>query len=81
VLSSHVRTALEDLAVSLYGDGLQGGDIGVLELPADPEAEPIRLTIYRRDYAALDAMATRTPPQQKRQVVVRLLPGLAPWPF
>lgn len=84
LLGNHLRTALEDQAVALLGQGLKGGDIGVFELPADPETEPLRLTVYRPldpDYTLLDAMAILTGRQRKRQAVVTTLPLLPPWPY
>lgn len=84
VLGSHLRAELEDLSVLLYGSGLAGNDIGVLELPPDPRVEPLRLTIYRpddRDYAALQRMVRRVGRQQKPQRVVGTLTALPPWPY
>lgn len=84
VLGNALRAELEDLSVILYGDGLQGGDIGVVELPADPATEPIRLTIFRpvdREFPLLDALAIRVGRQQKRQWEVTTLPSVPPWPY
>jgi NgoFVII-like restriction endonuclease len=83
-MGTYLRAALEDQSIAQYGDGLQGGDIGILELPADPVRSPIRLTIFRPpdpEFSILDGMAVRTGRQQKRQAVVTTLPLLPPWPY
>jgi hypothetical protein len=85
VLGTRLRGDLEELAVDVHGEGLQRGDIGVLELPPDPVVEPLRLTVFRPadpGFPTLDRMAVRTPPQQKRQAVLSgALPALPPWPY
>jgi hypothetical protein len=84
VLGNQVRRDLNSQAVSVFGDQLSGGEIGVLELPADPVVDPVRLTVYTpadADYAALNALAVRTPPNTKRQAVVSGLAFLPRWPF
>ena len=84
VVGSTVRTELEDLSVILYGTGLHGGDIGVLQLPVDPTAEPVRLTVYRpgdADFAALDGVCARMGRQQKRQSILGPTPAIARWPY
>jgi HKD family nuclease len=84
VIGSAVRQELEDTSMLVHGAGLEGQDVGVLELPADPTREPVRLTIYRpRDpeFAVLDGMCVRGPGTQKRQAIVTGTPAITPWPY
>jgi len=76
---------LNSFSNTVFGSELQGNEIGVVDLPADPSVSPVRLTVYRPedpDYAALDALAVRTGRNQKRQAVLAAPPAFVPpWAF
>jgi hypothetical protein len=84
VIGNHVKLELDRESTLLYGEGLGGGDIGVLELPADPINQPVRLTVVRPadpSHAGLDAILTTSGTQKKRQAVGDLVPAPPPWPY
>jgi hypothetical protein len=84
VIGNYIKQELNRESNLLFGNSPGDGDIGVLELPANPVNQPVRLTVFRQadqQYAVLNGMIGLIGRQKKRQAVLAALPQLPPWPY
>jgi hypothetical protein len=84
VLGTSLKDEIDYEAVAQTGAPLQPGAIGVFELPANPQQEPVRLTIVTAtdpEFASLNARLARPPDGYKPEFEVPAIARWPRWPF
>jgi HKD family nuclease len=83
VLGNKLKADLDEEAVRLTGIPVPSGSVGVFELPTNPQAQPLRLTVFLPSdpgYQAVEGLLARTGRDQKRHFRVNALPQVPLWP-
>jgi hypothetical protein len=84
VLGTSLKDEIDYEAVAQTGAPVQPGAIGVFELPANPQRDPVRLTVVTAMdamFPTLDAQLTRTRTGHKPEFALATIAGWPRWPF